>query len=313
MGQKPLLFTGNANPELAAAVAKILKTKLSPANITQFNDGETRVQINQTVRGQKAFILQSTCAPVNDRLMELLFMADAMRRSSAEKIIAVIPYYGYSRQDYQMAPREPVSARVVADLLQAVGVTNVVSVDIHSIKAQGFFGIPFDNLSTTRLASDFLKKQLSLKSQDLVVVSPDAGGVKRAQDFAARLNAPLAIVHKRRPKPGEVKITHVVGEVDGKVCLMVDDMVDTGGSLLNGAQALKDAGAKTVHAYATHAVLSGNALDRIEASDALERLFVTDTLVVPKSPKITVCPIAPVLADVIDAIENSTSISPFVD
>ncbi|MDP2718029.1 MAG: ribose-phosphate diphosphokinase, partial [Candidatus Micrarchaeota archaeon] len=221
--------------------------------------------------------------------------------------------YGYSRQDYQMAPREPVSARVVADLLQAVGVTNVVSVDIHSIKAQGFFGIPFDNLSTTRLASDFLKKQLSLKSQDLVVVSPDAGGVKRAQDFAARLNAPLAIVHKRRPKPGEVKITHVVGEVDGKTCLMVDDMVDTGGSLLNGAQALKQAGAKAVYAYATHAVLSDNAVSRIESSDALERLFVTDTVPVPKSRKITVCPIAPVLAQVIDAIQTSASISPFVD
>ncbi|MBI4360512.1 ribose-phosphate pyrophosphokinase [Candidatus Micrarchaeota archaeon] len=313
MGQKPILFTGNSNPSLAKDVAQLLKTEVSPANVTTFNDGETRVQVQKTVRGQKAFILQSTCAPVNNNLMELLLMADALRRSSAEKIIAVMPYYGYGRQDYQMAPREPISARVVADLLQAVGVTNVVSVDIHSAKAQGFFGIPFDNLSTTRLASDFLKKTLSFKSDDFVVVSPDAGGVKRAQDFVQRLNAPLAIIHKRRPKPGQVKVTHVVGDVEGKMCIMVDDMVDTGGSLLNGAQALLDAGAKSVSAYATHAVLSGDAVSKIEDSDALDRLFVTDTIPVKKSKKIAVCPIAPTLAKVIDAIQNSSSISPYVD
>ncbi|MBI2445711.1 ribose-phosphate pyrophosphokinase [Candidatus Micrarchaeota archaeon] len=313
MVEKPLLFTGNANRPLAESVSKLLKAPILPANVTRFNDGETRVQIQHTVRGKTVFIIQSTCAPVNDSLMELLFMADAMRRSSAEKIVAVIPYFGYSRQDYQMAPREPVSARVVADLLQAVGVTNVVTIDIHSVKAQGFFGIPFDNLNTTRIASEFLEKNLQLDSKDLVVVSPDAGGVKRAYDFAARLNAPLAIIHKRRPKPGEVQVTHVVGDVAGKTCLMIDDMVDTGGSLLNGAQALKDAGAKSVYAYAAHAVLSANATERIEKSPALERLVVTDTIPVPKSKKILICPIAPVLAKVIHAIQTTESISPFVD
>lgn len=312
MVEKPLLFTGNANRPLADAVSKLLKAPILPANVTRFNDGETRVQIQHTVRGKPVFLIQSTCAPVNDSLMELLFMADACRRSSAEKIVAVIPYYGYSRQDYQMAPREPVSARVVADLLEAVGVTNVVTIDIHSVKAQGFFGIPFDNLNTTRIASEFLQKNFDLSS-DVVVVSPDAGGVKRAHEFAARLNAPLAIIHKRRPAPGQVQITHVVGEVSGKTCLMIDDMVDTGGSLLNGAQALKDAGAKAVYAYATHAVLSGNALEKIEKSDALEHLVVTDTIPVTKRRKITICPIAPVLAKVIHAIQTNESISPFVD
>ncbi len=313
MVEKPLLFTGNANRPLADAVSKILKAPILPANVTRFNDGETRVQIQHTVRGKPVFIIQSTCAPVNDSLMELLFMADAMRRSSAEKIVAVIPYYGYSRQDYQMAPREPVSARVVADLLQAVGVTNVVTIDIHSVKAQGFFGIPFDNLNTTRIASEFIQKNLDLDPSNTVVVSPDAGGVKRAQDFAAKLNTPLAIIHKRRPAPGQVQITHVVGDVAGKTCLMIDDMVDTGGSLLNGAQALKDAGAKSVYAYATHAVLSGSAVENIEKSQALERLFTTDTIPQKKSKKITVCPIAPVLAKVIHAIQTNESISPFVD
>jgi len=313
MAEKPLLFTGNANRPLADAVSKLIKAPILPANVTRFNDGETRVQIQHTVRGKTVFILQSTCAPVNDSLMELLFMADAMRRSSAEKIVAVIPYFGYSRQDYQMAPREPVSARVVADLLEAVGVTNVVTIDIHSVKAQGFFGIPFDNLNTTRIASEFLEKTLDLQSDELVVVSPDAGGVKRAHEFAARLNAPLAIIHKRRPKPGEVQVTHVVGDVSGKTCLMIDDMVDTGGSLINGAQALKDAGAKSVYAYAAHAVLSNNAAERIDKSSALERLVVTDTIPVPKSKKILVCPIAPVLAKVIHAIQTNESISPFVD
>ncbi len=312
MVEKPLLFTGNANRPLAESVSKLLKSPLMPANVTRFNDGETRVQIQHTVRGKTVFIIQSTCAPVNDSLMELLFMADAMRRSSAEKIVAVIPYFGYSRQDYQMAPREPVSARVVADLLQAVGVTNVVTIDIHSVKAQGFFGIPFDNLNTTRIASEFLEKTLNLDS-NLVVVSPDAGGVRRAHDFAARLNAPLAIIHKRRPKPGEVQVTHVVGDVAGKTCLMIDDMVDTGGSLINGAQALKNAGAKSVYAYAAHAVLSDNAAERIDKSPALERLVVTDTIPVPKSKKILICPIAPVLAKVIHAIQTNESISPFVD
>lgn len=313
MVEKPLLFTGNANRPLAESVSKLLKSPLQPANVTRFNDGETRVQIQHTVRGKTVFIIQSTCAPVNDSLMELLFMADAMRRSSAEKIVAVIPYFGYSRQDYQMAPREPVSARVVADLLEAVGVTNVVTIDIHSVKAQGFFGIPFDNLNTTRIASEFLEKTLQLDTENLVVVSPDAGGVRRAHDFAARLSAPLAIIHKRRPKPGEVHVTHVVGDVAGKTCLMIDDMVDTGGSLINGAQALKDAGAKAVYAYAAHAVLSDNAAERIDKSPALERLVVTDTIPVPKSKKIVVCPIAPVLAKVIHAIQTNESISPFVD
>ncbi len=310
---KPLLFTGNANPALAEAIAKQLKVDLSPANITTFNDGETRVQVRKTVRGEPVFLIQSTCAPVNNSLMELLLMADAMRRSSAEKIIAVMPYFGYSRQDYQMSPREPISARVVADLLEAVGVTNVIAVDIHSAKAQGFFGIPFDNLNTVKLASEFITKALPINLKEVVVVSPDAGGVKRAQEFAARLNTPLAIIHKRRPKPGEVQVTHVVGDVAGKTCLMVDDMVDTGGSLINGALALKNAGAKSVYAYATHAVLSGDALERIEASDALEKLIVTDTIPVKRRPKLVVCPIAPVIAKVIHAIQNHESVSPFVD
>ncbi|MBI5226632.1 ribose-phosphate pyrophosphokinase [Candidatus Micrarchaeota archaeon] len=313
MVEKPLLFSGNANRPLAESVAKILKAPILPANVTRFNDGETRVQVQYTVRGKIVFLIQSTCAPVNDTLMELLLMADAMRRSSAEKIVAVMPYFGYSRQDYQMAPREPVSARVVADLLEAVGVTNVVTVDIHSVKAQGFFGIPFDNLNTTRTASEFLQKHVSLDPENTVVVSPDAGGVKRAYDFPAKLNTPLAIIHKRRPAPGEVQVTHVVGDVKGKTCLMIDDMVDTGGSLLTGAQALKDNGAKAVYAYATHAVLSNNAATRIDASSALERLFVTDTIPTAKSRKITVIPVAPVLAKVIHAIQTNESISPFVD
>lgn len=311
---KPAIFTGNSNPAFAKAVVSELGTELAPAEVTQFQDGETRVKVNRTVRGQDAFILQSTCKPVNDNLMEILLLADAMRRSSAGKIIAVIPYFGYSRQDYQMAPREPVSARVVADLLQASGVTNVVSVDVHSSKMQGFFGIPFDNLHTSRIASEFMIKQLKLKIEDTVVVSPDAGGVRRAQYFSSRLATPIAIIHKRRPKPGESKVTHLVGEVDGKDCLIVDDMVDTGGSLLNAASALKDQGAKNVYAYCTHPVLSGNALEKIDKNKALNRLVVTDTIPLSrKSPKILVCSMAPTLAKVIQAIHENKSISPYVD
>ncbi|MBI5036985.1 ribose-phosphate pyrophosphokinase [Candidatus Micrarchaeota archaeon] len=310
---KPTLFTGNSNVPLAEAVAKELWTKLGDALVAKFNDGETRVRINQTVRGQKVFVLQSTCDPVNDNLMEILLMADALKRSSAEKIVAVIPYFGYSRQDYQMSAREPITSRLVADLLQQAGVTSVVTVDMHSSKAQGFFSVPFDNLKTTRMATEYLSKEIDL-NKNIVVVSPDAGGVSRTQYFAARINAPIAIIHKRRPRPGEAKVMSVIGDVEGKNCLLVDDMIDTGGSLIGAADALKEKGAKNVYAYCTHAVLSGDAVGKIEKSKSLEKLFVTDTIPLKKkSRKIKVFSTAPILAKAISAIYENVSISPYVD
>lgn len=309
----PTLFTGNSNIPLAEAITKELSTKLGDSLVAKFNDGETRVRINQTVRGQRVFILQSTCDPVNDNLMEILLMADALKRSSAEKIIAVIPYFGYSRQDYQMSAREPITSRLVADLLQKAGVTSVVTVDMHSSKAQGFFSMPFDNLKTTRMATEYLSKEIDM-NRNMVIVSPDAGGVSRTQYFAARINAPIAIIHKRRPKPGEAKVMSVVGEVEGKNCLLVDDMIDTGGSLIGAADALKEKGAKSVYAYCTHAVLSGDAVQKIEKSTSLEKLFVTDTIPLKKkSRKIKVFSTAPILAKAISAIYENASISPYVD
>ena len=275
-----IVFTGNATPELAQKVANHLHVPIGEADVTQFSDGEISVEINENVRGSDVFIIQSTCAPTNDSIMELLVMADALRRASAGRITAVIPYFGYARQDRRVrSARVPITAKVVADMITTVGIDRVLTVDLHADQIQGFFDIPVDNVYGSPVLLDDIKKQ---NYDDLMVVSPDVGGVVRARAVAKQLNdCDLAIIDKRRPKANTSQVMHIIGEVEGRTCILVDDMVDTAGTLCKAAAALKEHGAKKVVAYATHAVLSGPAIDNLNASDLYE-LVITDTI--PLSP-----------------------------
>src|SRR5689334_11350732 len=270
-----MVFTGNANPGMADQIAKHLDIRLGAATVGRFSDGEVTVEINQNVRGRDVFVVQSTCAPTNENLMELLIMVDALKRASAERISAVIPYYGYARQDRRpRSSRVPISAKVVANLLETVGVERVLTMDLHADQIQGFFDIPVDNI----YASPVLLGDLRQKNyEDLIVVSPDVGGVVRARALAKQLNCDLAIIDKRRPKANVSEVMNVIGEIDGRNCVIMDDMIDTAGTLVKAAQVLKERGAKQVFAYATHPVLSGGAGERIAAS-ALDELVVTDTI-----------------------------------
>lgn len=271
-----IVFTGNAHPQLASSIVGYLNMPLGKAHVTKFSDGEIAVEILENVRGKDVFIVQPTCAPTNDNLMELMVMVDALRRSSAYRITAVIPYFGYSRQDRRpRSARVPISARVVADMLTTVGTDRVLTVDLHADQIQGFFGIPVDNVySSPVMLSDIWKQ----KYDNLMVVSPDVGGVVRARALAKRMDgADLAIVDKRRPAPNEAKIMNIIGDVKGRTCILVDDMVDTAGTLCEGARVLKEHGAAAVVAYCTHAVLSGVAIERLNAS-VLDELVVTDTI-----------------------------------
>ncbi|MFN4264307.1 MAG: ribose-phosphate pyrophosphokinase [Aquabacterium sp.] len=279
-----VLFTGNANPALAQEIATHLGISLGKASVGRFSDGETTVEIQQNVRGREVFVVQSTCAPTNDNLMELLVMVDALKRASAQRITAVIPYFGYARQDRRpRSTRVPISARVVANMLEAVGVNRVLTMDLHADQIQGFFNIPVDNI----YASPVLLSDLQAKNyEDLVVVSPDVGGVVRARALAKQLGCDLAIIDKRRPKANVSEVMHVIGEIDGRNCVIMDDMIDTAGTLVKAAEVLKERGAKSVYAYCTHAVFSGPAIERIKASH-LDEVVITNTIPLTEAAKST--------------------------
>jgi len=312
---KLVIFSGNANPHLASQVAERLQLNLGKAKVGRFSDGEVNVEIHDNVRGNDVFIIQSTCAPCNDNLMELVVMADALRRASAGRITAVVPYFGYARQDRRVrSARVPISAKVVADMITTVGVDRVLTVDLHAEQVQGFFDIPVDNIyGTPVLQQDVISKNYS----DLMVVSPDVGGVVRARAFAKQLNdADLAIIDKRRPKANVSQIMHIIGDVEGRTCVLLDDMVDTAGTLKNAANALKENGAAKVVSYCTHPVLSGSAMTNITES-ALDELVVTDSI--PLSPageacgKIRVLTLADMLAESVRRINNEESLSAMFD
>ncbi len=307
------IFTGNSNPDLAREIAAYLGTTVGDSVVNRFNNGEIQVMINESVRGKDVFIVQPTCGPiVNDNVMELLIMADAFKRASAQHITAVIPYYGYARQDRKARGREPITAKLMADLMEAAGITRVVTIDLHAAQIQGFFDIPFDHMPGGPLLAEYIKEK---KLDDMVVVSPDLGGVSRARGFAEILQCPLAIIDKRRPEPGVAEVMNLIGNVEGKNCIMVDDMVDTAGSLTEAARALKKFGAKDIYACCTHPILTDPALSRIAQSDITE-LVVTNTIPLApskKHPKIKVLSIAPILAETILRIYNNWSVSQLFD
>ncbi|MBQ1782517.1 MAG: ribose-phosphate pyrophosphokinase [Gammaproteobacteria bacterium] len=305
------IFAGNATPDLAHKIAERLYTKLGDASVGRFSDGEISVQVNENVRGLDIFIIQSTCAPTNDNLMELIVMIDALRRASAGRITAVIPYFGYARQDRRVrSQRVPITAKVVADFLSSVGVDRVVTVDLHAEQIQGFFDVPVDNVFGTPI----LLEDLRLKQLDSpIVVSPDIGGVVRARAMAKLMDdIDLAIIDKRRPRANESKVMNIIGDVDGRDCILVDDMIDTGGTLCKAATALKERGAKRVFAYATHAVFSGNAATNIKNS-VIDEVVITDTI--PLHPAMAALPnvrqltMSGLLAEVIRRVSNEESIS----
>lgn len=304
------LFAGTSNPRLAKGIGDFLDTSLGPMRLERFADGEMFVEIGVNVRGADVFVLQSTSTPANENLMELLILIDALKRASAKSICAVIPYYGYARQDRKVSPRTPITAKLVADLIDKAGASRVLSVDLHAGQIQGFFNIPFDHL----FAMPVLIKELKSigKPEDIVIVSPDAGGVERARAYAKRLGSSLAIIDKRRPAPNVAEIMNIIGDVKGKRAVVIDDIVDTGGTLTASAVALREHGASEVLAYATHGVLSGPAVERIEASP-LSRCVFTDTIALSpdaaKCSKIEVRTIAPLLAKAIRRIYLGESVS----
>ena len=303
------LLTGNSNRKLAGEVAEYLGIPVCDTLITTFSDGEIMVQINENVRGYDIFVLQSTCTPVNDNIVELLLLIDALKRASAGRITAVIPYYGYARQDRKVQPRVPISSKLVADLITVAGANRVLTVDLHAGQIQGFFNIPVDHLYASPVILDYIKKS---NIKDIVIVSPDAGGVERARAFAKRLSASLAIIDKRRERANESQVMNVIGDVKGKSTIILDDMIDTAGTIAQAASALKEKGAKKVLAACTHAVLSGPAIDRINSS-VIEELIVTNTIQLEskqeKCKKLTVLSIAPLLAEAIKRIHEESSIS----
>jgi len=306
------IFTGNANPALAKEIADHLGISLGDAFVGRFNNGEIQVMIDESVRGKDIFIVQPTCQPVNDNIMELLIMADAMKRASARHITAVLPYYGYARQDRKTRGREPITAKLLADLMTIAGVTRMVTMDLHAGQIQGFFNIPVDHLPGVPILAEYI---VSKNIADLVVVSPDLGGVTRARQLADRLHAPIAIIEKRRPAPGVAEVMNLIGSVEGKTAVIIDDIVDTAGSLTEGAKALTALGAKEVYACCTHAVLSEPAVQRIEASNIRE-LIVTNTIpLAPEkmTPKITVLSVAPLLGEAIIRIFGELSVSKLFD
>lgn len=312
-GRRLKLFTGSGNPGLAREIASVLDESLAEMSIFRYADGEIGVRIEESVRGEDCFIIQPTAPPVNENLMELLVITDALRRASADRITAVLPYFGYARQDRKMRPREPISAKLVANLLTAAGCHRILTVDLHAGQIWGFFDIPLDHLPSRMILGEyFARKGL----ENVVIVSPDVGGVPRAREFARQLGAPIAIIDKRRDRPNQVKeIVHVIGKVHKKIAILVDDIVDTAGTLTMGAQALVKRGVAAVYACATHGVLSGPAIQRI-ASGPIQELVLTNTI--PLSPerltaKITVLSVAPLLAEAIRRIHEDRSVSQLFD
>jgi ribose-phosphate pyrophosphokinase len=310
MLERMRIFSGNSNKKLAEDICTKLGIALGKANVATFSDGETRVEINENVRGMDVFIIQSTCPPVNDHVMELLILVDAMKRASADRVTAVIPYYGYARQDRKVAPRAPISAKLVADLITAAGANRVLSVDLHAGQIQGFFNIPVDNLFATPI---LLKYMMSNFANNLVIVSPDTGGVERARAFAKRLDATLAIIDKRREGPNESQVMNIIGNVKGKRVIILDDMIDTAGTMVQAAAALESEGATEVVACCTHAVLSGPAIDRIDDSN-IKEIIVTDTIPLHERAKackkiITVLPVSGFLSEAVRRIYYNDSVS----
>ncbi|MBQ9405137.1 MAG: ribose-phosphate pyrophosphokinase [Desulfovibrio sp.] len=305
------IVTGSSNPELAKAICNHLGCQLTPTLATTFSDGELRIEIGDSVRGDDVFVVQSTCPPaVNRNLMQLCLMLDALKRASAARITAVIPYYGYARQDRKVSPRAPISAKMVADFIGVAGAQRVVTIDLHAGQIQGYFDCPVDNLFAVPVMLEALQQ---LHEENMVIVSPDAGGVERARSYAKRINAPLAIVDKRRDKPNQAKAMHVIGDVKNRPAIIVDDMIDTAGTLCAGAKVLLENGATKIIACASHAVLSGPAIDRINATEALSQVFVTDTIPLgdklERCPKLRVVSVAALLGKTIHNIHTGSSIS----
>tara|TARA_B100000780_G_scaffold28991_1_gene18378 strand:- start:3134 stop:4066 length:933 start_codon:yes stop_codon:yes gene_type:complete len=304
------ILSGTSNYKLSKDIAKQLKLKLVNTNIKRFADGEIYIEINENIRGNSVFVIQSTSNPANDNLMELLLVIDALKRSSAKNITAVIPYFGYARQDRKVAPRTSISAKVVANLITNAGASRVVTVDLHAGQIQGFFDMPVDNLFTTPLFAKYIKKKF--KSKNLICVSPDVGGVQRTRGLATRIKADLAIIDKRRPAPGKSQVMNIIGNVKGKTCLIVDDIIDSGGTIVNAVNALKKNGATDVYVFITHAVLSGEAVLKIQKSK-IKKLIITDTIdnsqKIKNNNKIEVLSISQLMAEAIKRIANSNSVS----
>jgi len=304
------LLTGNSNKNLSQKISKYLKNRLVNSSIRKFSDGEIYIEINENIRGNSIFIIQSVSSPANDNLMELLLCIDALKRSSAKNITAVIPYFGYARQDRKVVPRTSISAKLVSNLITKAGADRIVTIDLHSGQIQGFFDIPVDNLFATPIFARHIKKKL--KTKNLICVAPDVGGTARARALGKMLHVELAIVDKRRPAPGKSEVMNVIGNVKGKTCILVDDIIDSGGTIVNAAAALKKRGAKDVHVYVTHGVLSGNAIDKIKKSN-IKNLVITDTIDNSNKAKntknIEVLTISNLVGEAIKRISNSTSVS----
>ena len=311
-GKKLKIFTGNANPALAKEICDYLGLPLGEAFVGRFNNGEVQIMIDESVRGKDVFIIQPTSYPVNDNLMELMVMADALKRASARHITAVVPYYGYARQDRKTRGREPITAKLVANLMQTSGITRLVTIDLHAGQIQGFFDVPVDHLYGASILAKYINEK---NLEDVIVVSPDLGGPTRARDLADRIGAPIAIIEKKRPEPGVAKVMNLIGDVKGKNCIIVDDIVDTAGSLVEGAKALEAFGAKSVMAAVTHAVLTDPASERI-ANSNIKELIVTNTMPLPencKLPNVTQLSVAPLLGEAIMRIFHEVSVSNLFD
>ncbi|MBQ3119030.1 MAG: ribose-phosphate diphosphokinase [Clostridia bacterium] len=309
-GKDVKIFACNSNPQLAAKIAANLGMELGDSNVGMFSDGEIAININEMVRGSDVFVVQSTSNPVNNNLMELLIMIDALKRASASRITAVMPYFGYARQDRKSKARDPISAKLVADLLTTAGADRILTMDLHAAQIQGFFNIPVDHLKGGRLLAEYYIEKFPVRD-DVVVVSPDLGSVTRARDFAAKLDVPIAIIDKRRPKPNVSEVMNIIGDIKGKTCILLDDMIDTAGTITNGAHALAERGAKAVYACCTHGVLSGPAMERLQ-NCPIEELVTLDTIVIPeerKIPKIKTISVASLFAEAIKRIYNDTSLS----
>ena len=304
------ILSGTSNLKLSKDISKKLKLKLVNTNIRRFADGEIYIEINENIRGNSVFVIQSTSNPANDNLMELLLVIDALRRSSAKNVTAVIPYFGYARQDRKVAPRTSISAKVVANLISNAGASRVVTVDLHAGQIQGFFDMPVDNLFTTPLFAKYIKKKF--KDKKLICVSPDVGGVQRTRGLATRIKADLAIIDKRRPAPGKSQVMNIIGDVKNKTCIIVDDIIDSGGTIVNAVDALKKNGANEVYVFITHAVLSGDAVKKIKNSK-IKKLIITDTIdnsqKIKNNNKIEVLSISSLMSEAIKRIANSNSVS----
>lgn len=312
-GKKLKIFTGNANPELAKEICDYLGLPLGKAHVGRFNNGEVQVMIDESVRGKDVFVVQPTSYPVNDNLVELLVIADALKRASARHITAVVPYYGYARQDRKTRGREPITSKLVADLMQTAGITRLVTIDLHAGQIQGFFNVPVDHLLGAGIIAKYINEK---QMKDVIVVSPDLGGVTRARDLADRIDAPIAIIEKKRPEPGVAKVMNLIGNVEGKNCIVIDDIVDTAGSLVEGAKALQEFGAKSVTACVTHGVLTNPACERI-ANSNISELILTNTIPLPpeanKLHTITSLSVAPLLGEAIMRIFHEVSVSNLFD